>query len=79
MTSLHHRKSQMPVRTLLHHTATPQLALAAQEMDAGPCHGPPSFQLGLETLLYPCPLSTYAGENLASHSHWGTTSIPQVS
>lgn len=61
------------------HAASPQLTLAAREMDPGLCHGPPSCQHGLKILLYPFTLTTCAGENLANHSPWGTTSIPRVS
>lgn len=70
-----HQWKMIPLHMQLAHSSPP----GAQKRDPGTCHVPPSFQLGLKILLYPFPLSTYAGAKLASHSPWGTTSIPCTS
>lgn len=74
------QRAKKPIWIPLHHTVHPQVTLAAQGMDPSPCHGPPSFQLGLHTLSHPLPsLPTHEWmhENLANHPR--TTSLPRVS
>ena len=61
MMSFQQSESKKPNRIPLHPAASPQITLAAQEMDPGPCHGLSSFQLRIHILLYPFPLPADAG------------------